>query len=229
MEGNNPMNPLLDEYFQRDLDGAEEEGLAQWLASSPEGTQEFIARMEVHYRGWAAPSDDPAWPEGPLPDFFPKPSQAWRWTLLGLFLVLALGFLGYHSFHPSAAPSGLPAPPRTGPRPSEVIGPKIPSHPTAPATVRPRSPIGVHKELSISVENLRTGLVTVRVFDDQGREVRSLYAGILPAGQRTFSWDGKDGQGIAIAPGTYTLEVASGGRTYRKTVHIRSLGNGPGT
>lgn len=49
--------------------------------------------------------------------------------------------------------------------------------------------------------------ITVRVHDVTGRLVRAVDAGWQPAGEHTFEWDGKDGQGNRVASGVYYLSV----------------------
>jgi len=54
------------------------------------------------------------------------------------------------------------------------------------------------------------GPASLQVYDLQGRLVRTLVAGWLPAGECRVSWDGRDQQGAAVAAGTYTLRLESG-------------------
>lgn len=59
----------------------------------------------------------------------------------------------------------------------------------------------------------RTGAVELRVFDAQGRLVRTLVdAPTLPAGSYQASWDGRDAGGRPSSPGTYFGRFESGGR-----------------
>src|ERR1019366_5581229 len=93
MERKPDVNPLLADYFKRDLSLEEEEQLAQWLDSSPEGTQRLMDLMEGHYRRLAIP--EPDWPEGSLPNFFSKPRKLMPPFLLLVLLAFPLGWLGY--------------------------------------------------------------------------------------------------------------------------------------
>ena len=54
------------------------------------------------------------------------------------------------------------------------------------------------------------GRVTANVYDTGGRLVRRLFAGSLPAGPRTLTWDGRDDGGRAAASGVYLVRVAAG-------------------
>jgi hypothetical protein len=59
----------------------------------------------------------------------------------------------------------------------------------------------------------RTGGAELRVFDAQGRLVRTLVdAPTLPAGSYQASWDGRDAGGRPSPPGTYFGRFESGGR-----------------
>lgn len=269
------MRNLLEEYFKRDLFEAEEEQLAQWLVSSPEGTQLLINKMETHYRRLGA--REPDWVERPLPDFFPKAGghfhKLWFWALLAL--VLAWGGRSAYRWmweketpgerlpsvnttntnvektpgsslrQPSTIPSGKrklsPARqsaasnpkfprPRGGPSKSPTVQQRISVSsssalsPSLPRTPGARANIPANRnryeELSVVVDTGKAELVTVRVLDPAGRQIRLLFAGILPIGQRTFTWDGKASDGRLAPAGTYSLEVTSGTNVQGKEVHL---------
>lgn len=62
----------------------------------------------------------------------------------------------------------------------------------------------------------REGAVRVAVHDVQGRLVAVLADGVFPAGARTVTWDGTDGEGRRLASGAYVVElVAQGERDWR--------------
>lgn len=64
--------------------------------------------------------------------------------------------------------------------------------------------------------------VTVRIFDPQGRLVRELWRGILPAGAHRVAWDRRATDGSVVASGVYHLELeASGRRVGMKLVVVR--------
>jgi flagellar hook assembly protein FlgD len=71
------------------------------------------------------------------------------------------------------------------------------------------------------------GLVRLKVYDVLGREVATLADHVVPAGDYTGTWDGRNGSGQQVATGVYhyRLEVAypSGvkHRANRKMVLIR--------
>ena len=44
--------------------------------------------------------------------------------------------------------------------------------------------------------------------------MRSLFAGTLPACERTLTWDGRDESGHALPAGLYFVRLVTEGRTY---------------
>jgi hypothetical protein len=58
---------------------------------------------------------------------------------------------------------------------------------------------------------------TARVLDLRGRTLRIVQSGMIYRGTTTISWDGKDGAGNRLRPGTYFLRLDSalGARTIR--------------
>ncbi len=218
------MNPLLDEYFKRDLTESEEEQMAQGLSSSPEDAQRFVELMEAHYRSLGLP--EPKWMEKPLPPFFPKsgfrPFRILLWSLLFLFLAWS-GYCLYRWLFRVQTPSTLFTPQPTHSRESPKSQSSKPAHAkkhsTAPSPNSGQSG-KIHEELSVVVTHPQQGLVTVKVMDPQEKEMRILFAGILPAGKRTFTWDGKDMNGSVASPGTYYLVVTSGSKVLRQEVHL---------
>ncbi len=59
----------------------------------------------------------------------------------------------------------------------------------------------------------RAAWVELAVFDPQGRRVRTVHAGALPAGTTRFMWDGRTDRGHAAASGAYYLRMMAGGQT----------------
>lgn len=64
------------------------------------------------------------------------------------------------------------------------------------------------------------GPVGLDVYDLVGRHVRTLAAGNYPAGERTVLWDGRDGEGRAVANGTYFLRYRSAERTVTRRITL---------
>ncbi len=68
--------------------------------------------------------------------------------------------------------------------------------------VAPEQPLEGSVTLPDNVDNL-----TVRIYNGNGQEVRSLDLGSRSPGQVNFSWDGLSNQGTAVAPGSYRVAV----------------------
>ena len=68
------------------------------------------------------------------------------------------------------------------------------------------SPDGVRFELELG----RADDVSVEVYDMTGRRVATLANGVRAAGRHAFAWDGRDGAGLAAAPGVYAVRAQAG-------------------
>jgi hypothetical protein len=104
-----------------------------------------------------------------------------------------------------------------GQSPSTSASAGQPGVPPAPA-----APGRTYQELSVVVDLPQSALATVRVYDKSNIEIRLLFAGILPQGQRTFAWDGKDEAGLVAPPGVYFIEIKSGEKVMRQEVHVEA-------
>jgi flagellar basal-body rod modification protein FlgD len=49
--------------------------------------------------------------------------------------------------------------------------------------------------------------VTISIRDEEGLEIRTIYAGWQDAGEHELIWDGKDNQGSVVGDGVYTFEL----------------------
>jgi hypothetical protein len=66
----------------------------------------------------------------------------------------------------------------------------------------------------------RDAQVSLRVFDVQGRTVRTLIESYLTSGPRLVSWDGRDDRGRPLSSGTYFLRLEGGGAYMTRTVNL---------
>jgi len=66
----------------------------------------------------------------------------------------------------------------------------------------------------------RNAQVSLRVFDVQGRAVRTLIDSYLASGPRLVSWDGRDDRGRPVSSGTYFLRLEGGGTYLTRTVNL---------
>lgn len=196
----------MEEYFKRDLTESEEQQLADRLASDPQDASLFAQSMAAHYKECGLP--EPVWPGGALP--FPR-SRGWKKWLF-LLILIPFGWSYHHwASQPSTAPQGgsvETAPIKTEPQ-KHVLD------------TTSKKPSGTkYQELSVVVNQRQTGLVTVRVVDNQDHLIRTLYAGILKPGNPSFTWDGKTEQGALAPAGRYFVEVKSGKDMFRKEVKV---------
>ena len=61
---------------------------------------------------------------------------------------------------------------------------------------------------AVSVTTFNQGRIVARLYTLDGRSVRTLFDGDQPKGVMNLAWDGRDGDGAAVASGLYILRVA---------------------
>jgi FlgD Ig-like domain len=216
-------DPLVETFFKRNLTEAEAEALEGLLERSPESALEFGENLKREYLG--------------LGLTVPEIPRNWGWpaahglSLVKTLLVVAgLGAAGLAARHywprtiPAIAPRAV-APARALPRVHAAPPPRV--HPKAPLppppveiSGKPEGDGGVGNRLSVVVEMEKTSPVDVRILDDLGRNVRSLYQGTLQAGQWSLHWDGLLADGSKAPPGNYRIQVESGATRMSKNITI---------
>ncbi len=72
------------------------------------------------------------------------------------------------------------------------------------------NPFNPRTEIAFSLDV--AGPATVEVLDLRGRRVRTLWSGLLAAGDHHLAWDGLDEQGRAVASGVYLARLSTGDR-----------------
>lgn len=75
------------------------------------------------------------------------------------------------------------------------------------------NPFARRTSIKLAVPRVSEG--SVRVYDVQGKEVRTLAAGRFEPGERTIEWDGRDASGDIAAPGLYFVAARVGGESAR--------------
>ena len=72
------------------------------------------------------------------------------------------------------------------------------------------------------LNNVIAGKVSLKVYDNQGRFVRSLLGNTMHAGKHELSWDRRNNQGESVSTGVYfyTIKSASFSKT-KKMILIR--------
>jgi hypothetical protein len=71
----------------------------------------------------------------------------------------------------------------------------------------------------------RTAKATIRVFDVNGRLVKTLYDGIANEGDNEVFWNGTDNHGSGVASGVYFYELATGDQRLAKKMVVVQNGN----
>ena len=73
----------------------------------------------------------------------------------------------------------------------------------------PSAPNPFQASTGIRFSLKEAGHVRVDIFSTDGRLVRTLMDGGLPAGERTLTWDGRDGAGREVASGSYVIRFVT--------------------
>ena len=99
----------------------------------------------------------------------------------------------------------------TGVAPAPAPRPALSAHP---------NPFNPSTELRFALD--AAGPVQLSIHDIAGRRVRTLLAGVQPAGELRATWDGRDDAGQALASGVYLARLeATGGAASRKLVLLK--------
>jgi hypothetical protein len=107
------------------------------------------------------------------------------------------------------AVSGAPI----GPEEMLTIGGK-----TAVLEFAPISPNPSRGEAMLSFSLPRDGAVELGVMDIQGRLVRTVHQGVLPAGAHRIQWDGRNSTGQSTEPGVYFAVLRFGDKALTKRI-----------
>ena len=208
-------NPV-DEFFKRDLNEAEAQGLDELLEKSPEDALRFGQNLEQHYLslGLTVPT---------IPSHFGPALPKAGWGLLkSLFAAAALAGTGILAW--SLWPKPLSTAPLSAPKtslPQTLSRPKA-KLPSPPVEI-PQRLTGTSQEgnrLSVVVELDHAAPVQVAIFDPGNRKVRDLYQGSLQPGKWSLHWDGLLTDGSRAPAGNYRIEVKSGTAEMSKNVAI---------
>jgi hypothetical protein len=210
---------LVEKFFNEDLTGADEEALEKLLLQSPEAASRFNVLAEEAYLATGQLAHQ--WPGKAIQ----IPPVGGMGTGLKLFLVLlTLGTaVAIWRFWPQSAPEVFP----------KTVIPVVPIQPVVaplkavanqivhPGIVPKRASAELEGDaLGILVETPQVALVTVRVLDSSGHEIRSLYTGVLDPGKWSFRWDGLLENGKPATGGNYMIEVQKGSHRLSKPVHL---------
>jgi hypothetical protein len=226
------MENLVKAFFERDLTEAEEKRLDTLLESSPKEAFQLLERAKALYLQTGLPNPEPP-PAGGPPLSAGGAKMLWGF-LTGIVITGAAWWSWENrpvpqpevSIPVSAIPLAAPAYPKITPAGS----PPRPEPPPAglkqvfvePEMVRPEPYIAGHRYggLNVIVDQKGSGLITIRVLDPNGKEIRLLFANILEAGRWNFSWDGRTKDGRLAKAGLYQVETQSGKTLLRKEIRI---------
>lgn len=206
------MSDLIQAFFERDLTAEESEQLARALEGPGEEAGRFAAMGEAAYQATGLPAHHwrggNPWGSGPAGKGV---------TLLKLILAAAGLGAGWWVFHKPAPPIPVTLAPI---KPVEVLKPSLSPGRPKPAQPLPAIPGLEGKRLEVEVDVAHSSLVTVRVLNAQGGEVRHLYTGFLPKGGWRFDWDGLLADGKAAPEGRYLIEVKSDAGNFTQPVEL---------
>ena len=219
------MVDLVQEFFKRDLSVAEQESLSKLLEGSPEAALSYENLLEQNYLATGLPQ--PTLPQGlhSLPRIGGGGPMVWSGAAKILLAVLALGGAVLWKFWSAGkAEISMAAPP---PSVQQTIDNPL-TEPVnhglkKPVRVEPQAsgPVQEGQELSVVVNAPKKSLVTVRILDQAGKEIRVLYTGFVEAGRWNFQWDGLLGNGEAADAGEYRIDVQTGAAHQAKDIRVK--------
>jgi hypothetical protein len=92
----------------------------------------------------------------------------------------------------------------------------LPAH----TALRMAFPNPFERSTTVVLSLAKSGPASVRVFDVAGRTVRTLMAGVQPAGERQLAWDGRDDNGARLGAGVYMLRLEAAGHSETRAVRL---------
>jgi hypothetical protein len=90
--------------------------------------------------------------------------------------------------------------------------------PVRAVELSPGRPNPFHPTTRIPFQVRDGASVIVRVFDIQGRPVRTLFRGVVSAGEYETSWDARDDAGRSVASGVYVVRITGGGSSDSRSI-----------
>lgn len=215
------MADLIEQFFQKDLSEAEHAALSRLLQESPDAALKYEGLLEQNYLALGLPQ--PTLPEGL--QYLPKGGG----SLLGkgvLAKLLAVGLVVAGGVLWKFWPKSNVEMPAVIQQPVQQVVQK----PSLPAVIErklsPVKPLAADpaqegQELSVILNTAQKSLVTVRILNAQGMEVRALYTGFVNPGKWAFQWDGLLGSGQPADAGDYKIDVQSGESHLSKDIQIK--------
>jgi hypothetical protein len=212
------MTDLIQAFFERDLNESEHEALSKLLEGSPDAVLRYESLLEQNYQATGLPQ--PTLPQSlkTLPQGGGWLSRV-GWAKFAAVGMVVLGGVLWKFWPEPKAECPLPSP--------QVQTLQVP-HPIVSGVKKPllrrslaSEPVQDGQELSVVLDVPLKSLVTVRILDAEGREVRNLHAGFVDPGRRTFQWDGLLENGAPASAGFYRIDVQSGATRLSKGIQIK--------
>jgi len=82
----------------------------------------------------------------------------------------------------------------------------------------PNSPNPFNPQTEIRFDLAQEGRAQLSIYTADGRRVRTLVKGALPAGRHAVAWDGRDERGNSVASGVYLMRLESGKETAARKI-----------
>jgi hypothetical protein len=84
------------------------------------------------------------------------------------------------------------------------------------------NPFNPVTQIKIGIPDKFTQPVSLKIYNVSGQLVRTVFAGVKPAGYHTFTWDGTNESGSRVATGVYFATLVAGDRRMtRKMVLLK--------
>jgi hypothetical protein len=215
------MTDLVQEFFTRELTEAEHAALSKLLEASPDAALNYERLLEQNYLATGLPQ--PTLPQGLQTLAQPGTGglASWGGAIKVLLVGLTAAGVVLWKFWPqpkASTPMPIPQPAihRTVEKPMAA-----PVHKPAPVQPLAAGPAQEGQELNVVVAAPQRSLVTVRILDASGKEVRALYTGFVEAGRWDFKWDGLLENGEAAGAGDYRIDVQTGAAHLFKDISIK--------
>ena len=101
-----------------------------------------------------------------------------------------------------------------------LSGISVPGATPGHTALRMTFPNPFDKSTTVVLSLSQSGPASVRVFDVAGRTVRTLLAGVQPAGEKLLAWDGRDDAGARLGAGVYMVRLEAGGHQETRAVRL---------
>jgi len=214
------MVDLVQAFFERELSESEADLLGKLLRESPDSALRFEGLLETHYLATGLPS--PQLPSS-LQKLAPAAGKlgALGWAGLVVAVAAGVGLLAWKFWPVSEIAQPAIIQPLAPAARAKALAPKIIMKTlSAPVRTAPTAPSAVGEELSVVVDTPEKSLVTVRVLNAAGQEVRHLFTGFVDPGQRSFQWDGNLSAGEPAPAGSYKIDVQTGASHQTKDIRV---------